>query len=113
MRRLSPAPILAVLAIALAGVAPAAAQTTQPPPPKCANGSCQDPLFTVDYAANQDFVTAHGVETPSPGPFYGSRLFLLCGPGDLGSRQKLAAVSGWQPLRTQDGRGVVAIAVND
>src|SRR4051794_12517839 len=113
MRRLSLAPILAVLAIALAGVAPAAAQTTQPPPPKCANGSCQDPLFTVDYPANQDFVTALGVETHMPVQFYDSRLFLLFGTGDLGFLQKLAAGSGWQPLRTQDGRGVGAIDVND
>jgi hypothetical protein len=113
MRRRPLASILAVLALALAGVAPATAQTTQPPPPKCANGSCQDPLFTVDYPANTDFVTAHGVETHMPVQFYDSRLFLLFGTGDLGYLQKLSAGSGWQPLRTQDGRGVTAIDVND
>jgi hypothetical protein len=113
MRRLLLAVMLATVPVALLGAGAAAAQTTQPPPPRCANGSCQDPLFTIDYPADTTFVTRHGVETHMPVQFYDSELFLLFGTSDLGFLRKLAAGTGYQPLPTDDGRGVVAIDVND
>src|SRR2546430_14801896 len=113
MRRLLLTLALATLPVALVGAAPAAAEPTPAPPPKCANFSCQDPLFTVDYPANTTFVTSHNVLVHLPVQFYDSNVFLVFGKGDLSFLTKLTAGTGYQPIRTEDGRGVMALDWND
>src|SRR5438876_2446875 len=94
-KRLSVAAVVAVLGVAVAWAQPATGQTTQPPPPKCENFSCQDPLFTVDYPAKDTLVTSHGVEVHLPVQFYDSRLFFLFGKGDLGFMTRLTEGNGY------------------
>src|SRR3989442_1899542 len=111
-KRLSVAAVVAALGVAVAWASPAAGQTTQPPPPKCENFSCQDPLFTVDYPAKDSMVTSHGVAVHLPAQFYNSKAFLMFGAGDLRFASKLAAGTGYQPVQTGDGHAIVDLDLN-
>jgi hypothetical protein len=103
--------LLAAVLAALAVAGPAVAQTTQPAPPKCERASCQDPLFTVHYPFDRTFVTSHGVEVQLPVHFYEADLLQLAGTADLHVLREMTAGSGFEPLQTEDGKGVLSLAI--
>jgi hypothetical protein len=102
---------LTALLAALAAAQPAAAQTSEPAPPTCENGSCQDPLFTVQYPATKPFTTSRGVLVHLPVQFYDTDGYELVGTADLGVLRRMTAGSGFQPIQAGAGRGVANIAV--
>jgi len=96
---------------AAAAAQPALAQTSEPAPPKCENGSCQDPLFTVQYPATKPFTTSRGVLVHLPVQFYDTDVYEIVGTADLGVLRRMTAGSGFQPIQVGGGRGVANIAV--
>lgn len=104
---------LLLLAAALSGGEAAAGQTTRPAPPKCEQGSCQDPMFTLYYPPRETFTTSHGVEVDIPTQYYDASVFNVWGTADLAYLKQLTAGSGYQPVETDDGHGLANVDVNE
>lgn len=97
---------------ALTWAEPVAAQE-RPDPPKCEFFSCQDPLFTVEYPPRETFVTSRGVEVDLPTHFYQGDAMNLYGVASRRAVEKFTAGSGFHPVLTDSGKGIVYVNCNE
>ena len=86
--------------------------TIKPPPPKCANFDCSDPMFRL-HPPRGTYVSAHCAEMPIPLHYYDGEGALLFGPADLGALRALTAGSGYHPVASEDGHGIAVLTVAD
>jgi hypothetical protein len=87
--------------------------TIKPPPPKCANFECSDPMFTVSHPPRGTYVSGHCAELTLPFAFYDATFTALLGPADLAALGSITAGSGYHPVATEDGHGVAALIIGD
>lgn len=88
-------------------------RTIKPPPPKCANFDCSDPMFTVFHPPRGSYASGHCAELAIPFAVYDANLSLLFGSASLAALGTITAGSGYHPVATDDGHGFAALAVVD
>jgi hypothetical protein len=74
-------------------------------------GSCYDPLFTVQYPYTHSIVTSTNVRVRLPARYYDGAAAFIIGYGDIATMESWTAGTGYQPVRTESGRGVAALLV--
>ena len=92
---------------------PRCAETIKPPPPRCANVDCSDPMFTVFHPPPETYVSGHCAELAVPFAIYDGRVALLLGTAELTALDAITAGSGYHPVVTDDGRGLAALMISD
>jgi hypothetical protein len=87
--------------------------TIKPPPPKCANFDCSDPMFTVFHPTRGSYVSGHCAEMPLPLAYYDGHLTVLLGSANLAALGTITAGSGYYPVATHDGQAIAGLFVGD
>ena len=80
-------------------------ETFKPPPPRCDNFDCDDPLFRR-YPPKGTWITAHCSELTVPFTIYDNEVMVMFGSADLGALGAITEGSGYHPVTTDAGRGI-------
>lgn len=83
-------------------------ETIKPPPPRCDNFDCQDPLFR-QYPPKGTWITAHCSELTFPFTIHDSEFMAMIGTADLAVLRSITAGSGYHPVSTENGRGIAGL----
>ncbi len=83
-------------------------ETIKPPPPRCDNFDCDDPLFK-QYPPKGTWITAHCSELTVPFTIYDTEAMAMFGSADLAALRSITEGSGYHPVATDTGRGIAML----
>ena len=83
-------------------------ETIKPPPPRCDNFDCDDPLFKR-YPPKGTWITAHCWELTVPFAIYDNEVMATFGSADLAALRAITEGSGYHPVATDAGRGIAML----
>ncbi|MGH8993399.1 MAG: hypothetical protein ACRDZ7_17965 [Acidimicrobiia bacterium] len=83
-------------------------ETIKPPPPRCDDFDCDDPLFK-QYPPKGTWITGHCSELTIPFNIYDSETMVMFGSADLAALRSITEGTGYLPVATDTGRGIAVL----